>query len=258
VLAQASSLFEADAMVSFSHRSGQRAVPSSAVNSASLRARERQLWQRSKDEAARESAAAVAASAATGSGAASTAASGRSPASTAAMPKLAPLPEVEKPQAVTIRTLMDRQAHVDASTPQQRRRLMRELVACQTTARNPSICVYPQEGSSLYFWHVLIKAPDETPYANRWYQLYARFPSDYPSRPPEVRFVRPLVHVNVNAEGRICHAVFGSSYTSDQPISSVLGHVWQRTVQITEPNGCRWLRHRVHALCDRLLHRRQC
>ena len=48
--------------------------------------------------------------------------------------------------------------------------------------------------------------------------------------PPQVRFVTPVLHLNINAEGRICHGAFGSSYTSDTHMRDLLGAVWQAVV----------------------------
>jgi ubiquitin-protein ligase len=35
-----------------------------------------------------------------------------------------------------------------------------------------------------------------------------RFGPDYPARAPEVRFTSPLVHLNVNSNGKLCHTMF--------------------------------------------------
>ena len=66
-----------------------------------------------------------------------------------------------------------------------------------------------------------------TAYEARWFRLFVRFPDDYPLKPPEVRFVTKVVHVNVNGEGRICHGAFGTAYTSSATVSELLAAVWQ-------------------------------
>lgn len=43
--------------------------------------------------------------------------------------------------------------------------------------------------------------------------LYANFPGDYPFRAPEVRFITPIYHCNMNQQGRICHSVFDRNYS---------------------------------------------
>ena len=41
--------------------------------------------------------------------------------------------------------------------------------------------------------------PEDTPYAGGIYTLYIRFGEKYPLTPPEVRFVTPIYHCNINA-----------------------------------------------------------
>lgn len=55
--------------------------------------------------------------------------------------------------------------------------------------------------------------PKETPYENGLFLLYAQFPGDYPFKAPEVRFITPIYHCNMNSQGRICHSVFDRNYS---------------------------------------------
>jgi ubiquitin-protein ligase len=43
--------------------------------------------------------------------------------------------------------------------------------------------------------------------------LYANFPGEYPFKAPEVRFITPIYHCNMNQQGRICHSVFDRNYS---------------------------------------------
>ena len=79
----------------------------------------------------------------------------------------------------------------------------------------------------LGLWHVLMEGPEDTPYEGRWFRLWVKFGEDYPYRPPEVRFVTPVLHVNINHEGRICHGAFGTAYTSDTSAIVLLGEVYR-------------------------------
>ena len=55
--------------------------------------------------------------------------------------------------------------------------------------------------------------PKETPYENGLFLLYVNFPGDYPFRAPEMRFITPIYHCNMNQQGRICHSVFDRNYS---------------------------------------------
>ena len=59
----------------------------------------------------------------------------------------------------------------------------------------------------------MILGPKETPYENGLFLLYAQFPGDYPFKAPEVRFITPIYHCNMNSQGRICHSVFDRNYS---------------------------------------------
>lgn len=43
--------------------------------------------------------------------------------------------------------------------------------------------------------------------------LYVQFPGDYPFKAPEMRFITPIYHCNMNQQGRICHSVFDRNYS---------------------------------------------
>ncbi|CAK0867199.1 unnamed protein product [Prorocentrum cordatum] len=108
------------------------------------------------------------------------------------------------------------------------RRLLREMRALMR-APHPNFDVYPCE-TDLGFWR-LVLAMDQgadvfTPYAGGCWLMYVSFPEEYPERPPEVRFVTPICHTNTNAHGKICHSILGRNYTTDTPVSSILGSVY--------------------------------
>ena len=47
-------------------------------------------------------------------------------------------------------------------------------------------------------WRVTLLAPKDTPYKNGLFYLNIHFPEDYPKSAPEVYFITPIYHVNVN------------------------------------------------------------
>lgn len=76
---------------------------------------------------------------------------------------------------------------------------------------HPYVSIYPCANISL--WKILLLGPKGTPYENGLFQLYASFPAEYPFKAPEIRFITPIYHCNVNKQGRICHSVFDRNYT---------------------------------------------
>eukprot|EP00741_Cyanophora_paradoxa_P018768 tig00021094_g18116.t2 len=99
-----------------------------------------------------------------------------------------------------------------------RRRLQRILREAAHYHREPHgrIHVFPCE-SDLTFWQALLEGPEGSPYAGGTFLLYAA---------PEVRFVTPIYHCNVNSAGRVCHSVFDRNWTPDTSTRTVLDCVY--------------------------------
>merc|ERR1712224_618865 len=47
-------------------------------------------------------------------------------------------------------------------------------------------------------------------------------PEQWPEQSPEIRFVTPIRHCNVNPHGRVCHSILDRNYTQDTSIQSIL------------------------------------
>jgi len=98
-------------------------------------------------------------------------------------------------------------------------RVKRVLKELHSLNLNPHPCfeVYPCE-KDLSFWRILLKGPETTPYEGGVFYLYAKFPETYPTKPPEIRFITPIYHCNINSNGRICHSIFARNYTIDTSV----------------------------------------
>ena len=68
--------------------------------------------------------------------------------------------------------------------------------------RNPlsnfGITVGLQNLNDYSFWKITLLGPIDTPYKAGLFFLNAKFPEDYPLKPPEVYFITPIYHLNVN------------------------------------------------------------
>ena len=62
--------------------------------------------------------------------------------------------------------------------------------------------------------------------AGATYLVSIQFPPSFPGRPPLVRFQSPIQHVNINAHGRVCHAIIGRDWTSSTTARQVLDCVY--------------------------------
>ena len=52
--------------------------------------------------------------------------------------------------------------------------------------------------SNIMEWKCTINGPANTPFENGLFYLKVKFPDNYPACPPEVSFITPIYHLNVN------------------------------------------------------------
>merc|ERR1712134_78381 len=67
-----------------------------------------------------------------------------------------------------------------------------------------------------------MEGPGGTPYQKGTWLLSCQFSQGYPEQPPEIRFVTPIRHCNVNSYGRICHSILDRNYTTDTTVLSIM------------------------------------
>ena len=60
------------------------------------------------------------------------------------------------------------------------------------------VCVGMPDKSNPYEWRCTMIGPGDTSFAGGLFYLRIRFPMEYPQKGPEVLFVTPIYHVNVN------------------------------------------------------------
>ena len=52
-----------------------------------------------------------------------------------------------------------------------------------------------------------------------------RFAEDYPSKPPDVRFVSSLFHPNIYADGKICLDILQAQWTPSYDVAAILASI---------------------------------
>ena len=71
------------------------------------------------------------------------------------------------------------------------------------TCGDPGISAFP-EGDNIFSWIGTIKGSNATVYEGLSYKLTLKFPTDYPFKPPVVKFDTLCFHPNVDQFGNIC------------------------------------------------------
>ncbi|XP_028254928.1 uncharacterized protein LOC114431579 [Parambassis ranga] len=98
---------------------------------------------------------------------------------------------------------------------------------------HPYFNIFPSE-SDFTFWKILMEGPPDTPYEKGVFELFCQFGSEYPVKPPTVRFVTRIYHCNINTVGRICHNIFDRNYSSQITMREILDAVYGLLI-IPEP-----------------------
>ena len=79
----------------------------------------------------------------------------------------------------------------------------------------------------------MLEAPKLTPYEGGVFRLYIEFTKDYPDKPPNIRFITPIYHCNINSAGRICHMILDRFYSPAVRIKEILGHIYGLLLEAT-------------------------
>ena len=84
---------------------------------------------------------------------------------------------------------------------------------------------------NIFEWKCSLLGPKDTSYAGGLFFLRVKFPENYPEKAPEVRFITPIYHVNINPK----------KPTNTGPGAESLGHVclstlnwWKNTYSMRE------------------------
>jgi ubiquitin-conjugating enzyme E2 D/E len=80
----------------------------------------------------------------------------------------------------------------------------------------------PKNPSNLFLWQATIYGPADSPYASGVFILDIEFPSDYPFKPPKIKFRTKVYHCNVNDKGGICLDILKDNWSPALTISKVL------------------------------------
>ena len=70
-------------------------------------------------------------------------------------------------------------------------------------SRNPLVDIGVTVGlnnEDIFEWNLTLKGPENSNYKKGIYYLRAKFPKDYPESPPEIIFITPIYHLNVNSK----------------------------------------------------------
>ena len=101
------------------------------------------------------------------------------------------------------------------------KRLQKEIANINTSSKCEKFSV-DMVDDNLYEWNATLPGPNSTPYEGGIFHLKISIPQEYPFRPPGIRFVTPIFHPNINAQGEICLDILQDQWTPSLTIKSLL------------------------------------
>ena len=104
------------------------------------------------------------------------------------------------------------------------KRLLQEL-AHYVTNPHKSFEIFPCE-ESIDFWQLILVGPENTCYEGGIFHLFIEFTEKYPSKPPNIRFLTPIYHCNINQAGKVCHSILDRFYVPSLRIRNILDYVY--------------------------------
>lgn len=71
-------------------------------------------------------------------------------------------------------------------------------------------------------WRIFIKGPSDTPYEDKWLNIFMTLPNEYPLTPPKFRFLTIPFHPNVSSEGTVVFSLVSKKYKSTLGIGEII------------------------------------
>ncbi|XP_039024718.1 probable ubiquitin-conjugating enzyme E2 C [Hibiscus syriacus] len=108
---------------------------------------------------------------------------------------------------------------VDTASATQR--LQKELMDLMICGGDLGVSAFPQ-GESVFTWIGTVEGRKGTMYEGLSYKVSLHFTSDYPFKPPEVKFETICFHPNVNQFGNICLDILLDKWSSAYDCRTIL------------------------------------
>lgn len=83
-------------------------------------------------------------------------------------------------------------------------------------------CMGGPKGDDLFNWEITLTGPAGTPYEGGCFVVKMDFPSDFPFKPPTVKFDTKIYHCNVNNDGTICLDILKDAWSPKIDVNQIM------------------------------------
>ena len=101
---------------------------------------------------------------------------------------------------------------------------MRAMQSCLSTPHD-FIDIYISD-ANMSLWKIVMQMQPDSLYGDAAFLLYLQIGDDFPAFAPEVRFLTPIYHPNINQHGKVCHAILTRAWTNDTNLTDVLNCIY--------------------------------
>jgi ubiquitin-conjugating enzyme E2 D/E len=117
------------------------------------------------------------------------------------------------------------------------KRIQKELLDIQRDP--PENCsAGPLDNNNPFEWQGTIVGSDDGPYSDGVFFLHIKFPSDYPFRPPCIKFETKIYHPNLSADiDHVCAPIFHDQWSPALTISKALQSI-RNLMDNPDLDGC--------------------
>jgi ubiquitin-conjugating enzyme E2 D/E len=100
------------------------------------------------------------------------------------------------------------------------KRLQKELTDLKKDP--PESCSAGPVDDDMFHWEATIIGPTKTPYEGGIFKLDINFSPEYPFKPPIIKFVTKIYHINISVRGDICLDILKDQWSPALNVSRTL------------------------------------